>query len=117
VPKPSVLLIAMPWHWFSTPSLQLGLLQSVLQRVGVRRPGLETADYSFDEREAQIYLACEDGATAAEVLAGLGPKGSTDLDQDDVTGFLDEPVELRLAFEEGGRYLALALPPDLRESS
>jgi hypothetical protein len=82
-----------------------------------RRPGLETADYSFDEHEAQIYLACEDGATAAEVLAGLGPKGSTDLDQDDVTGFLDELVELRLAFEEGGRYLALALPPDLRESS
>jgi hypothetical protein len=44
VPKPSVLLIAMPWHWFSTPSLQLGLLQSVLQRVGVRT---ETATLSL----------------------------------------------------------------------
>jgi len=36
---------------------------------------------------------------------------------DDVTEFLDELVELRLAFEEGGRYLALALPPDLLEAS
>jgi hypothetical protein len=82
-----------------------------------RRPGLETADYSFDEREARIYLACEDGATAAEALAGLGAAGSTDLDVDDVTDFLDELVELRLAFEEGGRYLGLALPSDLPESS
>jgi hypothetical protein len=112
VPKPSVLLIAMPWHWFTRPPCSSGFF-----RACCSGPGLETADYSFDEHEAQIYLACEDGATAAEVLAGLGPKGSTDLDQDDVTGFLDELVELRLAFEEGGRYLALALPPDLRESS
>lgn len=82
-----------------------------------RRPGLETADYTFDEREAELYLACEDGATAAEALAGLGPSGSSDLDVDDVTEFLDELVELRLAFEEGGRYLALALPPDLLEAS
>ena len=78
---------------------------------------METADYSFDEREAQIYLACEDGATAAEVLAGLGAAGPTDLDLDDVTEFLDELVELRLAFEESDRYLGLALPSDLPESS
>src|SRR5262245_52598312 len=26
----------MPWHWFGTPSLQLGLLQSVLERAGIR---------------------------------------------------------------------------------
>ena len=44
MPKPSVQLIAMPWHWFSTPSLQLGLLQSVLQRAGVRT---ETATLSL----------------------------------------------------------------------
>jgi ribosomal peptide maturation radical SAM protein 1 len=81
-----------------------------------RRPGLETADYVFDEREAQIYLACEDGATAAQVWAGLDPATTTDLDVDDVTGFLDELVGLRLLFEEGGRYLALALPPDLPET-
>jgi hypothetical protein len=81
-----------------------------------RRPGLEAADYMFEEHEAQIYLACEDGATAAQVWAGLGPAGTTDLDVDDVTEFLDELVELRLVFEENGRYLALALPPDLPEA-
>src|SRR6185436_407025 len=34
--RPSVLLIAMPWQWLSTPSIQLGLLQSVLERAGIR---------------------------------------------------------------------------------
>lgn len=36
MPKASVLLIAMPWHWIGMPSLQVGLLQSVLQRAGIR---------------------------------------------------------------------------------
>ena len=31
-----VLLIAMPWHWVAMPSLQLGLLQSVLDKSGIR---------------------------------------------------------------------------------
>jgi hypothetical protein len=38
-----------------------------------RRPSLEAADYSFGEREARLFLACEDGATAAEARgAGRG---------------------------------------------
>jgi ribosomal peptide maturation radical SAM protein 1 len=80
-----------------------------------RRVGLEMADYVFEEHEARIYLACEDGATAAQAWASLGPARTTDLDVDDVREFLDELVGLRLVFEENGRYLALALPPDLPE--
>jgi hypothetical protein len=80
-----------------------------------RRPGLEHADYAFDDCEARIYLACEDGATAAEVWAGLDAAARDDLDENDVREFLDEVVEMRLAFVENGRYLALALPYDLRE--
>jgi len=80
-----------------------------------RRPGLEPADYTFEDLEAKIYLACEDGATAAEALAALGPAGSEDLGVGEVREFLDDLVNLRLAYEEGGRYLALALPANLLE--
>jgi ribosomal peptide maturation radical SAM protein 1 len=81
VPKPSVQLIAMPWHWFSTPSLQLGLLQSVLQRAGVRT---ETATLSLafmehcyqltaDLAEAERVGITDYSAVATEYdYAGLG---------------------------------------------
>jgi ribosomal peptide maturation radical SAM protein 1 len=73
-----------------------------------RRPGLVPARYLFEAVEARIFDACEDGATPAEVVAGLGP--DADVSVDDVREFLDELVESRLVYEEGGRYLALALP-------
>jgi len=79
-----------------------------------RRPNL-AADYVFEDREARVFLACRDGATAAEVHAQLQAAGITDLDVEDVRDFLDELLTLRLAFEEGGRYLALPLPMDLKE--
>jgi len=80
-----------------------------------RRPNLEPADYSFSEREARLFLACEDGATASEARAALGEAETTDLDVDDVQEFLDELVGSRLMYEEDGRYLALALPAKLPE--
>ena len=80
-----------------------------------RRPNLEAADYSFDEAEALIYLACEDGATVAEAFNVTRLAGMTDVSPEDVQEFLDDLVESRLAFEEGGRYLALALPANLPE--
>jgi ribosomal peptide maturation radical SAM protein 1 len=82
-----------------------------------QRPGLEHADYTFDDLEARIYLACEDGATAAGALAALGPAGSENLGVDEVREFLDELVDMRLAYEEGGRYLALALPATPRQQA
>ena len=75
-----------------------------------RRPNLEPADYSFDEREARLFLACEDGATAAEALAALPETEAADLDLVEVQEFLDGLVASRLMYEEGGRYLALPLP-------
>jgi ribosomal peptide maturation radical SAM protein 1 len=80
-----------------------------------RRPNLEPADYSFSEREARLFLACEDGATAAEALAALPPADAAELDVDDVLEFLDELVVARLMYEEDGRYLSLALPARLPE--
>ena len=79
-----------------------------------RRPNLEPADYSFTEREARLFLACEDGATPAEARAALA-EAAEDLDLDDVQEFLDDLLVSRLMYEEGGRYLALALPAQLTE--
>jgi ribosomal peptide maturation radical SAM protein 1 len=76
-----------------------------------RRPGLPRADYTFGETQARVYAACEDGATVAEVCAALGEGAEAD----DVAQFLERLVTLRLAYEERGRYLALALPADLPE--
>ncbi len=81
-----------------------------------RRSNLERADYSFDEAEAQIYLACEDGATADGSCATLHAAGATDFDVADVEQFLDELVDLRLVYEDAGRYLALALPSNLPDA-
>ncbi|HEY7677549.1 MAG TPA: hypothetical protein VIG69_10775, partial [Candidatus Methylomirabilis sp.] len=80
-----------------------------------RRPGLEAADYTFDDHEARIYLACEDGATAEGARAALGPAAAPEIHVDYIREFLDELVTLRLVYEEGGRYLALALPAGLPE--
>ena len=80
-----------------------------------RRPGLESADYSFGDREASIYLACADGATAAEACERLQMNGETDIDKDDVEEFLQKLVGLRLVFAEKSRYLSLALPTNLPE--
>jgi ribosomal peptide maturation radical SAM protein 1 len=79
-----------------------------------RRPTL-VADYVFEDREARVFHACRDGATAAEAHAQLQAAGVSDLDLDDVRDFLEELRALRLAYEEGGRYLALPLPVDLKE--
>jgi ribosomal peptide maturation radical SAM protein 1 len=80
-----------------------------------RRHDLEPADYSFSEREARLFLACEDGATAAEAHRALGEADRADLDVDDVQEFLDDLVTSRLMYEEDGHYLGLALPARLPE--
>jgi len=33
--EPSVLLVAMPWHTLSLPSIQLGILGGVLEQAGI----------------------------------------------------------------------------------
>lgn len=74
-----------------------------------RRPGLAPAEYRFDETEALLYLACEDGLTARRAQSAAEDAG-IEVDLDEVTSFLNNLVDQRLMFEEGGRYLSLALP-------
>ena len=78
-----------------------------------RRPNLESADYSLDDVEARLYLACENGASAGEALDQLRGDTPTGIDVEDVHQLFDELVALRLLYEEDGHYLALALPSTL----
>ena len=78
-----------------------------------RRPNLESADYSLDDVEARLYLACENGASASEALNEVRADSQSGIDLEDVHQFFDELMGLRLLFEEDGRYLALALPATL----
>src|SRR5262249_14868550 len=82
-----------------------------------RRPDLESADYTFDEIEARIYLACDDGATPAAAWEAAQAADSTELSVDDVREFLDSLVESRLVYREDGRYLSLALSARLMEEN
>jgi ribosomal peptide maturation radical SAM protein 1 len=81
-----------------------------------RRPNLDPADYTYGELEAQIYLACADGATPAAVWQALDARDQRGLDVETVETFLDTLVARRLAYAEGGRYLSLALPAKLPEA-
>jgi ribosomal peptide maturation radical SAM protein 1 len=86
--------------------------------VADRRPGLTPAEYCFDETEALLYLACEDGLTAKRAQRAADDAGIA-VDLDEVTAFLNDLVDQRLMYEEGGRYLSLALPsaPSMRPRS
>jgi ribosomal peptide maturation radical SAM protein 1 len=82
-------------------------------RITDRRPNLPAGDYTLREREARIYLACEDGATPAEIRRALA---EDELGDQEIREFLDELVGLRLVHRERDRYLALALPSRPRQS-
>jgi ribosomal peptide maturation radical SAM protein 1 len=75
-----------------------------------RRPGLEPAEYQMGEREAAIYLACEEGSTPKLISEELAARGAAQLAAEEVQDFLEELREARLVYQEDGRYLSLALP-------
>lgn len=84
-------------------------------RIVDRRPNLPARDYTLGEPEATIYLACEDGATPAEVREALNVTDSAAFGVNEIGEFLDELTKLRLVYYERGRYLALALSMNLPE--
>jgi len=74
-----------------------------------RRPGLETADYRFDGIEAKIYLACDAGATAAEICRQFVAEGDDSMEALEIEDYLQELVEARLMYREGKSFLSLAV--------
>lgn len=73
-----------------------------------RRPGLPEARYTLDDTEAAIYLACDAGATAAQVREALVARGGDVPDAAEIAEFLAELAAAGLVYEERGRHLSLA---------
>lgn len=72
------------------------------------RPGMPHARYTLDETEAEIYLACDAGASAARVREALIGRGVDAPDVAEIAEFLAELAAAGLVYEEAGRYLSLA---------
>jgi ribosomal peptide maturation radical SAM protein 1 len=79
-------------------------------RIRDLRPGRPARDYLLSDVEAEIYLGCDAGATPSDLRASLRDQYGVDLEEDRIRAFLDDLVSARLAYEEAGRYLALAIP-------
>jgi ribosomal peptide maturation radical SAM protein 1 len=75
-----------------------------------RRPNLGAKDYYLESTEAQIYLLCDAGMTPGGVWRALPARDRDAIGPGQVKEFMDALVAARLAYEEDGRYLSLALP-------
>jgi ribosomal peptide maturation radical SAM protein 1 len=73
-----------------------------------QRPGLPHARYTLDDTEAAIYLACDAGATVAQVREALVARGGDVPDPAEIAEFLAELAAAGLIYQERERYLSLA---------
>jgi len=69
------------------------------------------ARYLLAGEEAAIFMACDAGSTLRGIVRALDREGRTRATEARVRAVLAELAEARLVYEEGGRYLALPLPP------
>ncbi len=76
------------------------------------RPGSRKARYALDRAEAEIYLACDAGATPGAILRNLPEEIAADLELSDVQSFLEELSRSKLVYREGDQYVSLAIPQD-----
>lgn len=74
-----------------------------------RRPGLDPADYRLDGIETKIYLACDAGATDAQIHKQFVAEGDDSVDAAEIEGYLRELVEAKLMYNEGDSFLSLAI--------
>jgi hypothetical protein len=81
--------------------------------ISDRRSNLEASDYHLEDREADIYLLCDAGATPTAIRKALQKKGRTGLTVEEIKEYLDALVEARLVYEEDGLYLSLAIPTNV----
>ena len=82
-----------------------------------RRLGLPRNDYELAEVEADIYLACDAGATPAAVARTLRERGHGSVSVGKVKSFLESLREARLVYEEDGKYLSLAVAANAEEEA
>jgi ribosomal peptide maturation radical SAM protein 1 len=75
-----------------------------------RRSGFAARDHHLSGADAAIYAACEDGATPAEIARRLVDGGHASRGEASIRDLCRDLTAARLMFEEGDRFLALALP-------
>ena len=73
-------------------------------RAGTTRNELTLTGYS-----AEAYAACDAGASVGEVCAALRKRSRDAPDEAALGGLFDALLKMRLLYEEGGIYLALAV--------
>jgi hypothetical protein len=83
-----------------------------------RRWGAAQQEFVLQHSEAEVYLACEDGASIEQVLRRLenGARGRRP-DKKQVLDFLGLLHAARLVYREGDMYLGLACRPSSRRRS
>ena len=80
-----------------------------------QRYGARGATYTLDEPEASIYLACDAGATPAQIVERLARRDVA-VHADDVRELLDQLAAEGLVYEEQGKYLALSTAQTVRDT-
>jgi ribosomal peptide maturation radical SAM protein 1 len=79
-------------------------------RISDNRPNLNNAHYTFKKTEAEIYLACDAGATPEQIRRHLSASLNINLKIEEIEAFLIQLVNSKLIFKEGDVYLSLAVP-------
>ena len=72
------------------------------------RLGMEHT-HRLKELEGDVYLACDAGATPETIRKHIQIKHARTPSIDSIRNMLNEFVNLKLIYEENGRYLSLAL--------
>ena len=75
-----------------------------------RRPTTEQCDFRLHETESQIYFACDSGASPETIWRSLQHSGNTAFTHGQIEHFLVELLNIKLVFEENGKFLSLAIP-------
>jgi ribosomal peptide maturation radical SAM protein 1 len=78
--------------------------------VNDRRYGLEANDYTLDDAAAVAFETCADGATPEAILRAIHAAGLPEPAPGNLEELLAQLFDLRLAVEEDGKVLTLAVP-------
>lgn len=79
------------------------------------RPNLDSNIYKVDETEAQIYLACDAGATVTQIIEHVRNTCEKDLSRNQISDYLNQLVGARLMYQEGDAFLSLAISVNYSE--
>ena len=77
--------------------------------ISDNRTTVQTCEYRLGDREARIYLACDNGARPNAIWESLTKERQAELTPKQLERFLRELLAARLVYEEDGKFLSLAV--------